>query len=97
MGVFKMFDKQKAKSLTCGIAAIVASKFDSLEVESGHQPTFNSVAFFMSALRFTLWWIVRGGESLLVSFGTSLSTLHGLPPVFDSSDGRYIKPLGALS
>jgi len=90
-------DKQKVSGLTCGISAIVGSKFDSLEVGSGHQPTFNSVAFFMSALRFTLWWVVRGGESLLVSFGTSLSTSHGLPPVFDSSDGRYIKPSGVSS
>jgi len=91
MVFFKMFDKQKAKSLTCGIAAIVASKFDSLEYQSGHQPTFISVAFFMSKVRSTLWWIVRGSESLLVSLVPSLSTLHGLPPAFDSSDGRYIR------
>jgi len=91
-----MFDKAKTSSLTCGIPAIVGGKFCSLEVESGrNQPTFISVAFFMSALRSTLWWIVQGSESLLVSFGTSLQTLHGLPPAFCSSDGRYIKPKGA--
>ncbi len=90
-----MFDIALKKVLNCGILAIVKSKFDSLENRSGHQPTLLSVAFFMSALRFTLWWIVRGGESLLVPLVPSLSTLHGLPPAFDSSDGRYINTIGA--
>jgi len=90
-------DKQKVSGLTCGISAIVGSKFDSLEFTSGRKPTLQSAAFFVSVSQLTLWWAVRGGVSLLVSSGSSLSTSHGLPPVFDSSDGRYINTLGASS
>jgi len=52
-----MFDKQKAIGLSYGIAAIVATQVWKLGNSSGRKPTFISVAFFMSAFRFTLWWI----------------------------------------
>jgi len=77
------------------IAAIVASEFSSLEYQSGRKPTFQSAAFFVSKCTLTLWSVVRGGASLLVSLVPSLLTLHGWPPAFSSSDGRYNRTLGA--
>jgi len=77
------------------VAGIPATGFGSPETESRRKPAFPSMAFFVSVAHFTLWWIVRGGASLLGSFGSSLLTPFGLPPAFSSSDGRYFLSKGA--
>ena len=77
------------------VAGIPATGIDSPETESRRKPAFPSMAFFVSGAHFTLWWIGRGGASLLGSLVSSLPTLHGLPPVNGSSVGRYISTTGA--
>jgi len=80
---------------SCRAGAIVPAGFDSPNHRGGRKPAFNGAAFFASVRSFTLWWIGRGGASLPGSFVTGLSTLFGLPPVIDSSVGRYIYHMGA--
>lgn len=79
----------------CRILAIAGCEFKSSEVRSGRKPASLSAAFFVSVRSISLWWVGRGGASLLVTSGTSLLTSLGLPPVIKSPDGRFTMPEGA--
>ncbi len=82
--------QSRSQVYTCAIPAITGGEFRSSEAKADASPLLEAWLFLCLIAPFTLWWIVRGGASLLGSFSSSLLIPHGLPPVFRSSDGRYI-------